>query len=145
MAGLTEIDGIGPSLAVAFVKSKYLTIANVATAKPAELSIIPGVSVKSARKIIASANSLLANSSFQKIIKKVPVKPVAPIKIGLVSRAKSDSDIGKATKAKKSKNEKHSKKISQKEKIRKLKKTIKKLKKQKKKIVAKDKKKAKKK
>jgi Holliday junction resolvasome RuvABC DNA-binding subunit len=110
MASLTEIDGIGPSLEAAFVKSKYLTIANVATAKPVELSIIPGVSVKNARKIIASANSLLANSSFQKFTKKAPVKPVAPLKSRLVSRAKPDSDVGKATKAKKSKNDKHGKK-----------------------------------
>ena len=66
MTSLTDIDGIGPSLAAAFVKSKYLTIANVAKAKPAELSVVPGISVKSARQIIASAKSLLANASSRK-------------------------------------------------------------------------------
>ena len=41
MTSLAEIDGMGPSLAAAFVKSKYLTIANVAKAKPVELSAVP--------------------------------------------------------------------------------------------------------
>lgn len=140
MTGLTEINGIGPSLAAAFVKNKYLTIADVAAAKPAELSSVPGINVKRARQIIASAKSLLANASSRKVTQKKPVKPVAPLKTGGISGAKSGSDTGKTTKAKKSKNDKKS---TQKEKIRKLKKTIKKLKKQKKKIVAKDKKKAK--
>ena len=103
MTSLTDIDGIGPSLAAAFVKSKYLTIANVAKAKPAELSVVPGISVKSARQIIASAKSLLANASSRKTAKKKPVKPVAPLKVGVSSGAKSGSDTGKSARAKKPK------------------------------------------
>ncbi|NKB59608.1 MAG: hypothetical protein GKS00_25090 [Alphaproteobacteria bacterium] len=150
MPSLTEIEGIGPSLAAAFVKKRYLSIAKIAAAKPVELSAIPGISEKGATLIIASAKTLLANTPSQNKVRKRTKKYVAPLKVRENSRSKTNKDKGKKGKDSKVKDPKTSKdELSKKDKktkqkIREMKKKIKKLKKEKKKIVAKDKKKAKK-
>ncbi|MBT5665184.1 MAG: hypothetical protein HOJ06_07585 [Rhodospirillaceae bacterium] len=126
MPSLTEIDGVGPSLAAAFVKKKYLTIAKIAAAEPVELSAVPGISTKGATLIIASAKTLLEKSLSQKDVRKKTAKSVAPLKIKTNINSKMNGVKGK------------------KEKIKNLKRTIKKLKKENKKVVAKYKKKVKK-
>lgn len=150
MPNLTEIDGVGPSLAAAFVKNKYLTIAKIAAAKPVELSAVPGISKKGATLIIASAKTLLKKSHTQKSVRIKTAKPVAPLKIKTNIDSKLSEGKGKKEKDSKIKNHnkgasrKNNKNIKQKEKIKNLKMTIKKLEKENKKIVAKYKKKAKK-
>lgn len=150
MPSLTEINGVGPSLAAAFVKKKYLTIAKIAAAEPVELSAVPGISKKGATLIIASAKTLLEKSLSQKDIRKKTGKSVAPLKIRTNINLKPNEGKGvkeKGNKIKnqnKGKNHKNNKNIKLKEKIKDLKRTIKKLKKENKKIAAKYKKKAKK-
>lgn len=136
MPGLTEIAEVGPSLAAALVKKKYLTIVQVAAAKPIELSVVPGVSEQKAARMVASARSLSAKPRSDKNIPKRARTAVAPPKTGPAKPLK----MGKPSKEK---DAGESKDIKQKEKIRKLKKKIRKLKKQKKKILAKDKKRSK--
>ena len=152
MPNLTEIDGVGPALAAAFVKNNYLTIAKIAISEPVELSTVPGISNKGATLIIASAKTLLEKSLSQKDVRKKTAKTVAPLKIRANISSKTNEDKGKKgkigkvknPKLNKGKNHKNDKNIKQKEKIKNLKRTIKKLKKEKKKLVAKYKNKAKK-
>lgn len=151
MPSLTDIEGVGSSLAAACVKNKYRSIAKIATAKPDELSAIPGISKKSAKQIIASAKSLLAKSPSSKNETKKAGKPVSPPKVatrntsGKPKAKEKKRAAGKANTASGSKEQKMSKTSEKaKEKVKELKKKIKKLKKEKKKIIAKDKKRQKK-
>lgn len=151
MPSLTDIEGIGPSTAAACVKNNYRSIAKIATAKPVELSIVPGISEKGAKLIIASAKSLLAKPLTVTSKARDQRKAVAPPKVAIRSvpaRTKAGEGKPSARKTKKTvknKEEKMSKSGDKnKEKIKELKKKIKKLKKEKKKIIAKDCKKQKK-
>jgi Holliday junction resolvasome RuvABC DNA-binding subunit len=136
MPSLTEIEGIGPSLAAACVKNNFRTIAKIAAAKPIELSIVPGISAKSASQIIASAKSLLPQPRI--LTTKNKHRAVAPVKVGQKATAiqapKKPSDKEKKMSVK-----------DVKEKIKKLKKKIRNLKAEKKKILASESKKSKKK
>lgn len=122
MPRLTEIEGIGPSLAAALVKSGYRTIAKISAATPAELSAIPGISKKGAPLIISSAKSLVEKSPGKTRSKK----PVAPISVG-----KQDDKKERSMKSKKEVDALVKKKS---DKIKKIKKKIKKLKKKLKKL-----------
>lgn len=135
MPSLTEIDGVGPSLAAAFVKSNYRTIAKIAAANPSELSKVPGISEKRAAQIISSAKSLLPKP---RNTMKTKQRAVAPVK----TRAKAAAP--KPPKQSSNKEKKMSKK-DVKEKVKKLKKKIKSLKTEKKELLAKESKKSKKK
>ncbi len=151
MPSLTDIEGVGSSLAAACVKNKYRSIAKIAAAKPDELSVIPGISEKGAKQIIASAKLLLTNSLPSKNKTKKVRKTVAPPKVSTrrtSTKPEEKEEKRAARKTKKgsgSKEQKMSKSSDKaKEKVKELKKKIKKLKKEKKKIIAKDNKKQKK-
>ena len=136
MPSLTEIEGIGPSLAAACAKSNFRTFAKIAAASPSELSKVPGISEKGASQIIASAKSLLPKPQLPTTTDKNKKLPVGPVKIRTQSTAKPAL-----------KNSTKEKKMSEKEvkdKVKKLKKKIKTLKAEKKKVLAKDSKKSKK-
>ncbi len=144
MPSLTDIEGVGPSLAAACVKNRYRSIAKIATAKPSALSTVPGISEKSARKIITSAKSILNKSLSAKSVTEKARKAVPPPKIvtqsasgktKAVAKKQTTRKSGKGVDIKEEKNPKSDDKA--KEKIKKLKKKIKKLKKEKKKIIAK--------
>ncbi len=138
MPSLTEIEGIGPSLAAVCVKNNYRTIAKIAAAKPSELSALPGISESRATQIIGSAKSLLPSPRIPVTAAKNKQRAVGPVKTG----AK-----GVAVQAPKMSLDEE-KEISKKEvkaNIKKLKKKIKKLKAKKKKILAKEHKNSKKK
>ncbi len=150
MPSLTDIEGVGPSLAAACVKNNYRTIAKIAAAKPSDLSVVPGISEKRAGLIIASARSLATRSSPPRTRKNKTRKAVAPIKVATASnseKAKAKKKKRPASKVSKGETLKEEKMSDSKDeaKIKKLKKKIKKLKKEKKKIISKDSKKAKKK
>lgn len=135
MPSLTEIDGVGPSLAAACVKNNYRTIAKIAAAKPGELSTVPGISQKGAAQIISSAKSLLPPP---RITVKTKKRTVGPMKTGTSVVAPKPSKQS-------SKKEKKMSKKDVKAKVKKLKKKIKNLKAEKKEILAKESKKSKKK
>ncbi len=138
MPSLTEIEGIGPTLAAACVKNNFRTIAKIAATKPIELSTVPGISVKSASQIIDSAKSLLPEPRILTAMTKKKQRAVAPVKTGTKTTAiqvsKKSSDKEKKMSAKEVK-----------QKVKKLKKKIKNLKAEKKKILAIESKKSKKK
>jgi hypothetical protein len=155
MVSLIEIKGIGPSLAAVCVKSEFSTIAKIAVAKPDELSVVPGISKKSANLIIDSARSLLTKPL--KITVKEKKTVVAPVKVGKKAvaaqtmrkspdKAKKEPDCkpSKKLKVKSSSKEKKMSASGSKEKIKKLKKKIKNLKAEKKEILSKEAKKLKK-
>ncbi len=139
MPSLMEIEGIGPTLAAACVKNKYRTIAKIAAARPAELSVVPGISEKRAKLIIVSAKSLLSKSRIPKITNNKKRKSVAPLKVGADANSLKTTDENENLSSRLVKKEtkltelgmsdsKNSKKIEN------LKKKIKKLKKEKKKL-----------
>ncbi len=138
MPSLTEIEGIGPSLAAACVKNNYRTIAKIAAAKPGELSTVPGISEKSAGQIIVSAKSLMPKPRIPATATKNKLRAVGPVKI------RTKAVAARVPKKSSEKEEKMSAK-DVKAKIKKLKKKIKNLKAEKKKILAKENKKSKKK
>jgi hypothetical protein len=137
MPSLTDIEGIGPSLAAACVKSNFRTIAKIAAAKTSELSTVPGISEKGASQIIVSAKSLLSKSQISTTKTKNKRRAVGPAKIG-----------GKAVASQLSRKSLDREKVMSakevKAKIKKLRKKIKNLKADKKKILAKESKKSKK-
>lgn len=135
MPSLTEIDGVGPSLAAACVKNNYRTIAKIAAAKPSELSKVPGISEKRAAQIISSAKSLLPKP--RKAV-KAKQRTVGPVKTGPKAAAPNRPKQS-------SKKEKKMSKKDVKAKVKKLKKKIKNLKTEKKELLAKENKKSKKK
>tara|TARA_R110000787_G_scaffold181008_3_gene293131 strand:- start:66342 stop:66776 length:435 start_codon:yes stop_codon:yes gene_type:complete len=138
MPSLTEIEGIGPSLAAVCVKNNYRTIAKIAAAKPDELSALPGISEKRAAQIIGSAKSLLPSPRIPTTAAKNRQRAVGPVKIGTKAVAVQ------APKKSLDEEEKMSKK-EVKANIKKLKKKIKDLKAKKKKVLAKESKNSKKK
>lgn len=135
MPSLTEIEGIGPSLAAACVKSNFRTIAKVAAAKPSELSKVPGISEKGARQIIVSAKALVPIPSIPTNTVKKKNPPVGLVKTETKPTAKRAP--------KKSNEEKKMSAKEVKDKIKTLKKKIKTLKAKKKKILVKESKKSK--
>lgn len=140
MSGLTEIDEVGPSLAAALIKKKFLTIAQVAAAEPVKLSTVSGISDQKAARMISSARSLLVKSRAPGTARKRSRKPVAPPKVGTVSRARTEKDGIAAAKISQEKLSAEIKNAKNEKKIKKLKKKIRKLKKQKRKILTRDKK-----
>jgi hypothetical protein len=157
MASLTEIEGIGPSLAAACVKNNFRSIAKIAAAKPNELSAVPGISEKGADTIIASAKSLLPKPRIPKTTTKKKQRAVAPVKVEKKTvaakstkkstdktKGKPDRKSAKKSSVKSSIKEKKMAAVEGKKKIKKLKKKIKKLKAEKKEILAKESKKSKK-
>ena len=104
MPSLTEIEGIGPSLAAACVKNNFRTIAKIAAAKPSELSTVPGISEKGASQIIVSAKSLLPKTRILTTRIKNKRRAVGPMKIGTKALAaqapKKSSDKEKKMSAK---------------------------------------------
>lgn len=153
MPSLTDIEGIGPSLAAACVKSNYRSIAKIAGATPGELAVVPGISEKGAKPIIDSAKLLMNQTLLRKtaVIKKRGA--VAPVKVGgkaIAVKQKAAKNAKKKSPVRKNQSEsaREERKVSEskdKKRIKELKKKIKKLKKEKKKIQTKDKKKDKKK
>jgi Holliday junction resolvasome RuvABC DNA-binding subunit len=167
MPSLIEIEGVGPSLAAACVKTNYRTIAKIAAATTKELASVPGISEKNAPQIIASAKSLLPGSRVQKAPARKKQRAVAPVKVVTKAtttkpktkpKAKTKTTAKLTDKAKGKPDRKSSKKPSvktsetgkkmsgsdAKDKIKKLKKKIKKLREEKKKILKKENKKLKK-
>ncbi len=150
MRGLTEIDGIGPSLAAACVKNHFGTIARIAAATPRELSVVPGISEKGANTIIVSAKTLLPKAGNLRISNNNKQRAVAPLKSGKrapspkankPSTREQESEQGQKliikSSVKPSVKEKKMSALESKEKIKKLKKKIKKLKTEKKKVLTK--------
>ena len=165
MPSLIEIEGVGPSLAAARVKTNYRTIAKIAAATPKGLASVPGISEKSAPQVIASAKLLLAGTSIQKTTTKPRAtakkkrRAVPAVKVATkATTAKAKTKAASTDKAKAKPIRKTSKKPSTnssetgkkmsasdgKDKIKKLKKKIKKLKEEKRKILKKESKKIKK-
>ncbi len=138
MPSLTEIEGVGPSLAAACVKSNYRTIAKIAAAKPSELSKVPGISEKSAAQIIGSAKSLLPPPRTPSAKAKPKQRAVAPVKFETKAVTAQNPKLP-------SDKEKKMSKKDVKATVKKLKKKIKNLKAKKKEILAKESKKSKKK
>ncbi|MCX5790085.1 MAG: helix-hairpin-helix domain-containing protein [Elusimicrobia bacterium] len=78
LAGLGELDGVGPKVAEVLVKAGMADVRKLATLEEADLTTLQGIGEKTAAKIIASAKKWVAEHSAPATEAKLPAQEEQP-------------------------------------------------------------------